>query len=235
MAETFGIPHPSPSIHEGVMENKNGDQAIATALAAIGECRRGADKARAGATAIHSDDLLTNAARHVKASQFAHSSIRGALGAVDRVSTQLGDTIKALEQKTRTPPAIPSALAMEIRSRLSSMTPAARMKVAMEALGEGEETIASAILSGPPFLSNLDQVQYDAVRQRWAKARFPAELERLAQLRKALDHLQRAGNLSLKFAVQCADQEILAAARRSTERIEAALASAGDRGGGGVH
>ena len=229
----FAPPLLSASIHESIMRDPTNDPSVAATMEAIRHCRLACEHARAGAIAIHGDELATHGMKHVRADKFAHETIKPALQAVDRQAGRLASEIKTIETKLNAPSPTATGLSQEIRARLASLKQPDRMKEIMASITDGGDAIAYAVLSAPPFLTGMNSIEQANVRQRWGAARFPAELERLALLRKAEEHLTRAGQLSLAFAVQCSDQEVLEAARRNTARIEAALAAEPD--GDAVH
>ena len=226
----FVVPPPSPSINEGVMTNTSNDPSVATALATIAECRTCVERAHTQARAIHSDDALTETARHMKAEAYAAAAIRPALMAVDRQAAALANEIKSLEAKTHAPPPTRDAIAAEVRARLSQMKPGARSATIFGAIAAGDDSVVAAVLGAPAFLSGLEPLEIENFRARWAAARHPEIVERLKLLRTPAEHLDRAGALSLAYQSKCSDPATLAAARANKERIEKALAAASGNG-----
>jgi hypothetical protein len=75
---------------------------------------------------------------------------------------------------------------------------------------------------GPGYLSGLTPLEIEAARMGWATKKFPDELKRLQYLESIGDHLQRAGSLLLGYQLKCADQNIVAAARKNQAATGAA-------------
>jgi hypothetical protein len=224
---SFAPPMPSPSMSEvaigEVPANDPTAQLVWEALKGIRVAAHGAYRA---ALAIHQDDVLSEAGRHVKVSQTAHQVIKQALPLVDRARENLETAIKRIQMKIAAPEADPSVrgvyLATEIRSRLSAMTQSERRKT----LATADDATVSAILTGPGFLSGLTPLEIDAVRASWSAKKFPDELKRLQYLETIGDHLQRAGSLLLGYETKLSDRGLVEAAMRRSKIASDAIAAA---------
>ena len=145
--------------------------------------------------AVHGDDTLSEAGRHLKASKAAHKIVARALPLADRATENLQTAIRLIQKKLAAPEADPSVrgvyLATEIRSRLSAMTASDRRKTVMQ----GDDVVVSAVLSGPEFLSGLTALEKEACRAAWATKKFPDELKRLQYLETLAVHLHQRSTI----------------------------------------
>lgn len=181
----FVVPIPSPSINEGVFEDKTNDQSLADVKEAIAGLRRAVESVQRGAAAIHENEMKTPAARHAEATEFAFKVTRPSLMACDTAAQRLASEIASLRTKVTTPPLVRDVLASEIRARLASMAPAERMKAVMSAIKSGDNQIASACLGGPAMLSGMSETEHAHVRLNWSVARHPGDVARIKALEKA--------------------------------------------------
>ena len=222
----FVPPLPSPSISENVFANPAGDPSLTEVQGALAACRSAVENARAGALALLANEMYSTGAKHVAADDFAFKCLRPALAATDRVAQRLAGEIRSLETKTAVPSPPRDVLAAEVRSRLSQMTPGARSKAVATSINDGDDILVAALLSGPAMLSGATQAEVDHAREQWRRARLPDDCRRLDELRKAQVHLQRAGALTLAYQSKCSDPSIIAAAKESQRKADAAVAAA---------
>jgi hypothetical protein len=222
----FPVPMPSPSLDEKIIGGVAADDPTAMLVwEALKGIRLAANGAHRAALAIHQDDTLSEAARHVKVSQTAHQVIKQALPLADRARENLETAIRRLQMKLAAPDPDMSVrgvyLATEIRARLSAMTESDRRKT----LARADETTVSAILSGPGFLSGLSPLEIEAARLGWSTKKFPDETRRLKYLEGVADHLQRASQLLLGYQVKLSDQSLFRAAQARAKVADDAIAA----------
>lgn len=114
---------------------------------------------------------------------------------IDSVIQKVANEVSEIEKHTFAPkPAANVAdnmLHAEIRSSLAVMSREKRQEALADAIGNGEDEIISAALSGPALLTGLSPIERDALRQTWRQKRFPAELDRLKRIKKAEEDLMR--------------------------------------------
>ena len=222
----FVVPIPSPSIHEGIFEDKTNDQSLADVKEAIAGLRRAVESVQRGAAAIHENEMKTPAARHAEATEFAFKVTRPALMAHDTAAQRLASEIASLKTKVTTPPIVRDVLGSEIRSRLASMAPGERMKTVLGAIKSGDDQIASACLGGPAMLSGMSDTELAHVRLNWSVARHPDDVKRIAALENGAEHLERAGKLALSYSLSVADRAIVDRAKETARRAAEATAEA---------
>jgi len=218
---------PSPSMHEGIIGQVAADDpTVELIFEALRGIRKAAEGAYKAALAIHGNDALSEAGRHVAVADTAQKVLAQALPLADRARENLETAITRIKMKLAAPAADGSVrgiyLATEIRSRLAAMTASDRRKT----LAAADEAPISAILSGPAFLSGLTPLEIEAARMGWATKRYPDELRRLQYLESIGDHLQRASSLVLGYGVKLADQSLVRAARARAKVASDAIAAA---------
>ncbi len=222
----FVPPMLSPSLHEGVFLNVSGDLAIERVKAWLGAGRDAAERARAAAIAIHGDETLSEGARHVRAEDYAVRITQPVLRRHDEETARLASDIASCERRLKGPPPPPALQASEIRSALRSMTPKERAKAINTALQEGDDAVIGAALDGARMLSGLSGLETELLRLRWANERLPNEVERLAALQKAAEHLHRGGQILLTHSLAMADRQIVQRAKASQAKAAAAITAA---------
>jgi hypothetical protein len=105
-------------------------------------------------------------------------------------------------------------LAGEIRQKLASMSPAERGRMI-----ENDDRVASAAFNAPPMLSGLGEAEQEALRDRWRRKRYPAQVARAERLQRAMPDVEQAGEVLLSCFGSLTDSRALAEA---TERERAA-------------
>jgi hypothetical protein len=101
------------------------------------------------------------------------------------------------------------------------MSPGKRVQAILQSIDAGEDTVVSAALGGPEFLTGLSALERQHIAATWQKKNFSGETARLALLEKDNEHLTRTRNILARFQTNCADPRILAAARTPAALAEA--------------
>jgi hypothetical protein len=92
------------------------------------------------------------------------------------------------------------------------MPQADRLATIHKAISDGDDFVTACVLEGPLLLSGLTAIERDNIRQKWARMRHPAEMQRIDQLERDADHLARSGALLISFQRKMSNLEIVAAA-----------------------
>jgi hypothetical protein len=176
---------------------------------------------------------LSEGGKHVKADQTTYAITSRALPAVDYARGRLEAELAKLKSKTNAP--VPEAssranfMATEIRQRLISLDQSARLAALDKAIAEGPagDPIIEAALSASGFLTGLTPLEVEHVRAKWARKRYPHEMERIDLLKRDAEHLNRGGSLLISYQRKCSDPAIVAAAKASSDAAQKAIAAAG--------
>ena len=102
----------------------------------------------------------------------------------------------------------------------------AASKAIATSINDGDDILVAALLSGPAMLSGMSQAGVDHAREQWRRARLPNDCARIDRLKKAAEHLARGGALTLAYQSKCSDPSIIAAAKESQRKADAAVAAA---------
>lgn len=70
-----------------------------------------------------------------------------------------------------------------------------------------------------------DPVEREELRQRWQKARHPAEVDRLERMERALVDVERAGGLLVNYVTGLTDAEMIGRVARLEQEANAATNS----------
>lgn len=153
----------------------------------------------------------------------AAKKIDGARRAAEAAARAIREAISAPPRKAD---ASATILDGEIRRWLSGLNTEQRSLALNKAIETGEDAIIAAVLAGPPALSGMaDHREADDYRLAWQLARYPAEMDRLSRLEKAVADTERAGSLLIGFMGQLTDSDVLAKAEESERAATAALQS----------
>jgi hypothetical protein len=71
------------------------------------------------------------------------------------------------------------------------MSPGKRVQAILQSIDAGEDTVVSAALGGPEFLTGLSALERQHIAATWQKKNFSGETARLALLEKDNEHLTR--------------------------------------------
>jgi hypothetical protein len=133
----------------------------------------------------------------------------------DEVNSDVLDEIAAIEKKLRPPAprdAIEILVASEIRSSFANLNPQKRQSAIQEALADGDDDVIGALCNGPRILTGMGQAEREMIRHSWAKARHPADVDRLERYRKAATDMENAGQSLMKFTFNLTDGDAIAKA-----------------------
>jgi len=165
-------PPPSPSISELALgEFDPNDHLVSAAFEALKSCRVAAHSTHAACVAVHSDMTLSEGQRHVSAADVAGKVTARPLPLVDAAGSKVSAEITRIESKIRQPAAGTGIrevhVAHEIRATLRTMSDANRRKEISKSIMSGDDTVLSAVMSGPPMLSGLSQTEVDGYGLMW--------------------------------------------------------------------
>jgi hypothetical protein len=109
-----------------------------------------------------------------------------------------------------------------IRNVLATMSAEKRAAAVSAAVDDDDRDVLIAALTGPTILTNLGKAEREALRDRWRRKHYPAEVDRVKRLRAALADLDRGGTLLLQFIGGLTDGEAI----KQAEQAEAAALTA---------
>ena len=72
-----------------------------------------------------------------------------------------------------------------------------------------------AVFTGPTILTGLGKAEREALRDRWRRKHYPAEIERVTRLKAAISDLDRGGALLLAFVEGLTDGAEIARAEQA--------------------
>jgi hypothetical protein len=184
-------------------------------------------KASATTDAVLDNELETIPARHRKAREASFALVEQATKALDSSTKAAENEIKLLQDKTRGPPptkdVMTEARQRELRERLASLPKDRQRAILDEAIGHGDDHLIGAVLAVSPWLVGMTQIEQDMLRSSWARKRYPADLDRIDRITKAIGDARRAGVQSIHFVDTLTSAEIVAEAEKSEKRSVEAL------------
>lgn len=164
-----------------------------------------AQTARSAMTALHgawvsirdaAADSNVELPRLAKAAQSAmERALTKADTAVGCITSQVGNLEGEIVKLTQ--PRVDPMLAAEVRAYWRERGWTSGLHEAVRS----DVRTASAVLSAPPYLSGLDNKQYDLIRQAAVLAHAPAQHARLDEARRALDKVVRASGRMIEIVV----------------------------------
>jgi hypothetical protein len=210
---------PSPSISELALgEFDPNDHLVSAAFEALKSCRVAAHSTHAACAAVHSDQTLSEGARHVSPADVANKVTARPLPLVDAAGSKISAEITRIENKIKQPPIDNTIracqVATELRLFLRDQSPADRCRTITKTLEVGDDQILSAVLSAPPCLSGLSDTEVAGFALIWRQRKFPDELKRIAALEKAAKALYLGGTHLASYATKMANPGVVAEARR---------------------
>jgi hypothetical protein len=142
---------------------------------------------------------------------------------LDEATAKVTREIEAIERETSAPPAPHDAVGLtlesDLRRALLTMKPSEREKL----IDNLDDRMAGAILRGHPATVAMTEAGQQLYRQRWRKARFPGETERLARLGTALARVEAGGKALVIFINEKANSETAKRAATGASRSSQAL------------
>ncbi len=224
----------SPSVHEAMIARyllKDDDDTVLQSLHdAVKAAREAALKARDVTSVVLGNEMETPAARHKKSRSAGFELLHAASTRLDAALRAAHAEVVAITTKVKGPPP-PKDQAnlsrqMFMRDELRKMPAERRSEIIADALKTGDDFLVSAVLDGRPWETGLTQTELDLCRHNWAARRYPADLDRLERIQKAVADSQRAGELTLHFVDGLTDPALIAEAEAKNKRAADALAAA---------
>jgi hypothetical protein len=204
------------------------DPALSALHGAMLAARQAAERAHTLAEAVMRNEMLTIPARHRQAKEQGWKLIEGASRKIDAARATALAELERLRAATVPPRPRDTAgllLAGEVRARLAGMSREARRDLLNAALLRADDVVVGAALGGPAMLSGMDDPgELEDLRERWRLARFPAEVDRIARLERAVADVERGGSQLVRFGTMLADPEVIARAEASERQAQAAMA-----------
>jgi hypothetical protein len=218
------IEHFNPPARDGP------DAMIEHMASAVATAQKAAVSALDIAMALKADINLPDAAKHRRVRDDCRSAIARGLTAIDAAMQRYvteSERIRATISAPPKPTLVPDLMIMQaIMNRLPAMKPADRKQAFAAALAKGDTTTLSAILHAPQILTGMSDGEIRMMQASYAKANFPAEVEKLARWGKASDALVRAHRAADGLVNGMFNQMLAEQADASAQRTEAALARA---------
>lgn len=224
----------SPSVHEAMIKRhmvSDDDDPILTALfEGVKLAREMASKAAQTTDAVLANKLETEAARHKKARAATFTLLERATTALDEAVTAAQKEIATIKTRLCGPPPakdlITETRQRELRERMSMLPEERRKAIIIHAINSDDDLLVGAILNAKSWLSGLSDSEVLLCRHNWATKRYPADVERLDRLEKAMGDTHRAGQQAISFIDSLTDANLIAGAEASEKKASDALAAA---------
>ncbi len=223
----------SPSIHEMVIARhmKGDDDQVLSALHdGVKTAREMCLKAGVVTEKVLANTMKTEPMRHKEARDASFALVERATTALDTAMKQAQTEIQTLKARISAPPPtkdmVSEARQRELRERLTALPEDKRRQILDAAAAEGDDQLIGSVLSVPPWLSGISKTDLDMIRHHWAKTRYPADLERLDRLERAVADAQRAGVLSISFVDHLTDAKMIEDAEALAKAANDALREA---------
>ncbi|ESX23022.1 hypothetical protein X767_16705 [Mesorhizobium sp. LSJC264A00] len=133
--------------------------------------------------------------------------------------------IDRLAALTSAPPRPTSAvdvmLASEVRARFASMGD--KQRAAALAAAVADDTVVAAVLNGPAMLSGITAEAMEMLRHRWRSERHGPDVDRMQRLGRAVEDIDRAGQLVVRFYSGLSSSEVVERAEASERAVQEAL------------
>lgn len=217
-----------PGLNPKNIEGESTDKDINNMISHMASMWDAASRAFNAATAIHNDLTKTEAARHMAAAETVHRITRSAMQSAEefhkRFVEELERRTAALMAPVRRADNAVLALEGQIRTALHAMTPDLRSSTLAAAVREGDDATMAAVLIGPAFLTGLTAAEQERWRLEWQSARHGEEMQRIAYLKKQLEHIGRGLRLFHQFNVQLWSPSAVDEARKFNEAAKRAVA-----------
>lgn len=226
-----------PSLHEAFVDRHQArdpitrellpDEELRTLSRAMASARLQAEQLSELATAMRADRTRTPEAAAVELRKAALTIGEKAARSLDGARERALRTLRQIEAETMVPPPPRDAVALqieaEVRAKLDRLPEDKRRSVISTALTGGDDGIIGAVLRGPAMLSGLDQMEHEVLRLRWQQARHPEKAAKMERIGKALEDVERGGNLMMRFVEGLSTSQ---AAQAQADRTNAALQAA---------
>lgn len=222
----------SPSIHElTIARHMKGDDPILQSLHdGVKLARELAAKASTVTDAVMANPMRTEAMRHREARNAAFSLIERATTALDQALKAATDEIKIIRVRISGPPPAKDERTetkqRELRERLSMLPEERRRTIINEAIKNDDDLLVGAVLHMPDWVSGLGATDLAMYRHNWATRRYPADLDRLDRIEKAVIDAKRVGELTISFVDRLTDAKLIKEAEQNEKAANDALREA---------
>jgi hypothetical protein len=202
-----------------------GDPTISLMYDAMQANRLAAEKAKRIAAAVMANEMATIPARHREVKEKGWRAVEPGLRQLDAARAAAVREIDRLSALTAAPPRPTSPadamLASEVRGRFASMTD--KQRAAALAAAAADDTVVAAVLNGPAMLSGLSAEEMEMLRHRWRERRHGPDVDRLQRLGRAVEDIDRAGQLVVRFYTGLSNSEIVDRAEASERAVQEAM------------
>jgi hypothetical protein len=126
------------------------------------------------------------------------------------LTTQRAEIARRVENQithpdAKTPTGI--ALAAEVRGHVKALSKAQRVQFVLQAIEAGDKATATAVLSGPAYLSGLEPAALEMVRSSAAAKFAPVDHAQAVAADKVIAHVQRSQDSFVKTIAQLRPRE----------------------------
>jgi hypothetical protein len=202
-----------------------GDPTIGTMHDAMQAARIATEKAKRIAAAVMANEMATIPARHREVKDKGWRAVEPGLRQLDAARAAAVREIDRLEALTTAPPRpstpVDVMLASEVRARFASMND--KQRAAALAAAVADDTVVAAVLNGPAMLSGISAEEMEMLRHRWREKRHGPDVDRLNRLGRAVEDIDRAGQLVVRFYTGLSSSEIVEKAEASERAVQEAL------------
>ncbi|MES0194303.1 hypothetical protein [Mesorhizobium sp. C264A] len=202
-----------------------GDPTIGIMQDAMQAARIATEKAKRIATAVMANEMVTVPARHREVKDKGWRAVEPGLRQLDAARAAAVKEIDRLAALTSAPPRPTSAvdvmLASEVRARFASMGD--KQRAAALAAAVADDTVVAAVLNGPAMLSGITAEAMEMLRHRWRSERHGPDVDRMQRLGRAVEDIDRAGQLVVRFYSGLSSSEVVERAEASERAVQEAL------------
>ena len=91
------------------------------------------------------------------------------------------------------------------------------------ALAEDDDALIGAVIDQPAPISGITKARQQLLHGAWRTKRHGPDLDRIDRIQKAMNDLDRAGELTIKYASSLSDLKLVERAAASEAAVAAAL------------
>lgn len=205
-----------------------GDQTIDIMHDAMQAARLSTERAKRIAVAVMANEMATLPARRREVKDKGWRAVEPGPRQLDAARAAAVKEIGRVTALTSAPPRPASPadvmLASEVRARFASMP--AKQRAAALAGAVADDTVVAAVLNGPAMLSGISAEEMEMLRHRWRAARHGPDVDRMQRLGRAVEDIDRAGQLAIRFYTGLSSHEIVERAEASERAVQEALRGA---------
>lgn len=218
--------------HFAVRDRKTGkvtDEEVSALASVVRQAREEAVRLSHLEAATLADPTQTREAGLLQLANAAVKSGERIAKPLDAARARVAAKITEIEKRISAPPPPRDAVALsiesEVRARLAAMPESARNAAIEAALKAGDATVVGAVLRGPALLTGLSDARMGMLRNAYVQRFHPAESERIATLKKALETTDRMGQLFVGLVRQATSSTAVQLAAQAKLQRETALAA----------